>query len=118
DQGSIASIIGAVNNYRRILNETMWNRSRGEPVCGPESPLDWQLRKTLGLSGPFVQYPIRGGRLLFDPAPAAGETIAFEYITRNFATSPNGEAHRASITNDEDVILLDCEIVAAGVEWR
>jgi hypothetical protein len=118
DQGAIATIIGAANAYRYILNDTMWNRSRREPVCGPRSSIDWQILKTLDLSGPFTEYRIRAGRLLFTPAPSAGELIYFEYVTRNWCTSSDGEAQRRAVSNDEDVMLLDDEIMLKGVEWR
>jgi len=118
DQGAIDTIIGATNAYRRILNETMWNRSRKEPVCGPRSPLDWQTLKTLDLSGPFTEYRIRGGRLLFTPAPAAGESVYFEYLTKNWATSSDGATQKAAVTTDEDIFLLDSDLMVAGLEWR
>lgn len=118
DQGAIDTIIGATNAYRRILNETLWNRSRKEPVCGPRSSLDWQMLKTLDLSGPFTEYVIRGGRLLFTPAPAAGESVYFEYLSRNWATSADGTTQKRAVSNDEDVFLLDDEIMVIGLTWR
>jgi hypothetical protein len=118
DQGAVTTLIGATNSYRFIVNETMWNRTRGEPVLGPDSPLDWQLRKTLSLSGPYTEYRIRGGRLLFLPSPSAGESIYFEYVSKNWCTDSTGSAQRRAISNDEDEVLLDDEIMLAGVEWR
>jgi hypothetical protein len=118
DQGSITSIIVAANAYRYIVNETMWNRSRREPVRGPNSSLHWQALKTLDLSGPYTEYRIRGDHLLFTPVPAAGEDVYFEYVTKNWCTSADGEQQRAAISNDEDVFLLSDEIMLVGVEWR
>lgn len=118
DQGSLATIVGATNAYRRILNETLWNRSRNEPISGPASSVDWQYLKTLGLSGPFSTYRIRGGQLLLDPTPAAGESVYFEYVTRNWCTSADGSEQRRAVEDDEDVFVLDDEIMLAGVIWR
>lgn len=118
DQGLIDTIIGAANAYRYILNDTLWNRSRKEPVCGPHSSTDWQALKTRDLSGPYTEYRINGGHLRFLPAPAAGETIAGEYVTKNWCTSSDGVTKRRAIENDEDVVLLSDEIMLAGVEWR
>lgn len=118
DQGSLATIIGAANAYRYIVNETMWNRDRKEPVLGPNSSMKWQALKTLDLSGPYTEYRIRGDHLLFTPIPAAGEDIYFEYVTKNWCTSEDGEEQRAAVSNDEDVFLLSDEIMLVGVEWR
>jgi hypothetical protein len=118
DQGALSTIIGAVNSYRYIVNDTLWNRDRKEPICGPQSSMDWQALKTLDLSGPYTEYRIRGGHLLFLPAPAAGEEIAFEYVTQNWCTSADGSEQRRSIADDEDIVLLSDEIMLAGVEWR
>lgn len=118
DQGAIATLIGVPNAYRYIVNETLFNRSRKEPICGPHSSMDWQLLKTLDLSGPFTEYRIRGGRLLFTPAPAAGESVYFEYVTRNWCTSEAGDVQRSAIAADTDVVLLSDEIAIAGLEWR
>lgn len=116
DQGAISDIIGAANAYRYILNDTMWNRSRNEPVCGPQSSVDWQALKTLGLSGPYTTYRIRGGRLLFDSIPAAGENVYFEYASRNWIV--NGVSYKRAVSDDTDEFRLDDEILLRGVEWR
>jgi hypothetical protein len=118
DQGSLTTIIGATRSYRYILNDTMFNRDRREPVCGPNSPIDWQLAKTLGLTGPFTTYRIRGDRLLFNSAPAAGEHIYFEYISENWATAADGVTYKSAITKDDDVFLLRSDLLLSGLKWR
>lgn len=118
DQGTLETIIGATNAHRFIINETMFNRTQGVPVLGPNSPLDWQLRQTLGLTGPYPEYRIRGGRLLLLPTPAAGESLYFEYVSKNWATDSTGTTQKRAVTADEDLILLDDEIVLLGLEWR
>lgn len=117
-QGEIETIIGAANAYRYIVNDTIWNRSRREPIFGPLAPRDWQGRKALNITGPWPQYRIRGGEILFDPAPTAGESCFFEYVTKNWAESSDGLEQRSSFTDDEDVPLLSDEILLAGVKWR
>jgi len=118
DQGSLTDIIGAPNAYRHILNDTLWNRSTNQPIYGPKSSVDWQVAKTLGRTGPYTEYRIRGSHLLLLPAPGAGEEIAFEYVTRNWCTSDDGQEQRSAITKDEDEVVLDAEIMIAGLDWR
>lgn len=118
DQGALETIIGAANAYRHILDETIWNRTRMEPVYGPRAASAWQGQKAINTQGPYPEYRIRGGRLLFMPAAAAGDTCAFEYASKNWLTSSDGAEQRSRATNDEDKPLLDDEIILAGLKWR
>lgn len=117
-QGTVESIIGTANNYRYILNDTIFNRSRREPIFGPKAPRDWQAQKSLNVTGPWPQYRIRGGEMLFDPVPTAGEDCYFEYITKNWVKSSDGLSQRESVENDEDVFLLPGDVLLLGVQWR
>lgn len=117
-QGSLQTIIGAANSFRHILNETIWNRTTLEPIYGPRSPSIWQGAKALTFAGPYPEYRIRGGELLFLPVPAAGDTCAFEYATKNWATDSAGAIGKSLITADEDLFLLDDEILLSGLIWR
>jgi hypothetical protein len=118
NQGAIETIIGASNSFRHILNDTIWNRTTKEPVYGPRAPRVWQGYKAVTFAGPYAEYRIRDGSILFLPVPSAGDTCAFEYVTRNWLESEDGTATRAKIADDEDVPLLDAEILALGLEWR
>lgn len=118
DQGAIATIIGATNAFRHIVSETIWNRTTREPVYGPRPPRIWQGLKALTVAGPYPEYRIRTGRLLFLPTPSAGDTCAFEYVTKNWLQSSDGMSQRSRFTNDEDVSLLDDELIRQGLIWR
>lgn len=117
-QGALETIIGAGNAYRHIVNETIWNRTTLEPVYGPRAPSVWQGMKALTFAGPYAEYRIRGGELLFLPVPAAGDTCAFEYATKNWATDSAGSTGKSLVTADEDEFLLDDEILLSGLMWR
>jgi hypothetical protein len=117
-QGTLVSIIGAANNYRHIVNETIWNRTSKEPILGALDPALWQAYKAMGFTGETLQYRIRGGELLMLQVPTAGQTCAFEYVTKNWLTDSTGTAFRSVVDDDEDVPRLDDEIVMAGLKWR
>lgn len=118
DQGALSTIIGATNAYRHIINDTIWNRSTGEPFLGPRAPKDWQGLKALGVTGPYSEYRIRGGHLLMLPAPSAGDTGAFEYLTRNWATDSGATVQKSLLTVDEDIFLLPEQLLMLGLRWR
>ena len=123
-QGTLASLGSGptpTNNLKYILNNIMYNRTTGGPVWGPVGPQDWQNLKAM-TSGPYMQYRIRGvstgaqAHLIINPTPAAGETIAFEYVTNNWVLS--GADPMATFDQDSDTILLDEGLVSAGLKWR
>ena len=117
-QGTLASIIGASQLLRYIVNETIWNRSTGEPVLGPRSGGTWQSYKAQTFTSPFAEYRIRGNELLFLPAPIAGQTCAFEYVSRYWLTDAGGSTYRDAFAVDTDVPLVDDELMLAGILWR
>ena len=118
-QGVIdGGIIPAGKNYRYILNDTLQNRVSLMPIFGPKAANRWQQQKALNLTGPWPQYRIRGGQLLFDPLPTAGETIYFEYVSKNWLTSSDGMTEKTEISSDEDIFRLDPEILLLGLQWR
>ena len=117
-QGTLATIIGATQELRSITNDTIWNRSQQQPVCGPLSKQRRQAYKALTLTGPYSEYYIRGNSLYFYPAPAAGDSCYFEYVSKMWCTDSTGVTYRRNIANDTDLFLLDDEIMLAGIEWR
>lgn len=114
-QGAIGTLAGA--SFRYILNDIMWNRSLLRPVFGPLSPQEWQALKARNVTGPYTQFRIRGTSVLFIPTPVAGNTIAFEWISRNWVTVLLGGTS-ATWTADGDTGALDEEIMIEGLIWR
>lgn len=117
-QGTLASIIGATQALRKIVNDTIWNRSTQQPIFGPLSKANWQGQKALSLTGPYPQYRIRGNTLRFYPVPTASQTCFFEYISNRWCTDVTGATFRSNLAADTDEMLLDSEVMLAGLEWR
>lgn len=120
-QGAIDSIItnvSATQVMRYIINDTIWNRTQQRPVLGPRAPRDWQALKASNVTGPYSEYRIRGGLLYFMPVPAAGETCAFEYVSRCWVVNAAGTAYAETFALDTDEVLLDNDLFYAGLKWR
>lgn len=113
-QGAIATLAGAGFDY--IVNETAWNRTQRRPLFGPLSSQQWELLKASMIQGPWYQFTIRGGNLLFLPVPSAGQTCAFQWVSKNWVTTSTGTSN--TWTADTDTGLLDENIMALGVMWR
>lgn len=114
-QGNINTI---APNLKFIINNTIWNRTLRRPVFGPLSAQMWQQQKALFLQGPWNQFRIIGTSLNFIPVPVAGQTCAFEYITKAFATDSTGAIERTAFADDGDLCKLDEEIMTLGLIWR
>lgn len=117
-QGTVTSLLTGGRELRYIVNETIWNRTTREPVYGPRSGRTWQGYEAVSITSPYSEYRIRGGELLFLPAPTAGQTCAFEYVTRSTMTSSAGTTYRRNASDDTDLFLLDDEIILMGLIWR
>lgn len=123
-QGTLASLGSGptvTNALRYILNDILWNRSLRLPIYGPIDPQKWQQIKA-NTTVSLQQYRVRGvttgtqATLLITPAPTAGQTIAFEYVTDNWAL--NGSTPAAAFVADSDTILIPESVVLAGLKWR
>jgi len=116
NQGTLLSLTGPGFNY--IINNVMWNRSQRRPVFGPRSDAQWQELKATFINGPWVQFRIRQNQLLFNPIPAAGQQIAFEWMSKYWASDVNGVTFNSSFMADTDVSVLDERVIALDALWR
>jgi hypothetical protein len=117
-QGTLASLISNGHVVRYVVNDTIWNRTRREPVFGPTGAAQWQAQKAFTITGPYSEYRFRGGSLIFQPTPTAGETCAFEFISKCWASNAGGTTFTQDLALDTDLVLLDDELVLTGLEWR
>jgi hypothetical protein len=100
-----------------IIPDTMFNRTSSRQVNGPLSPSEWQVAQGGLVTFVHPAFRIRGASLLIHPAPSAGDTVAFEYVTRNWCRSSAGAA-QAAWSADDDSAVLDEELHTLGLIWR
>lgn len=116
NQETQTSILPA--EFDRFVPETFWNRNVPELYTGPVPSVQWQALKASTYQGYPTFFAYRGGEVLIIPSPTAGETLAFEYMSKYWAQSSGG-AGQATMQADTDVGVLDEELIAAGVilQW-
>lgn len=115
DQGAIATI--APNGFRNVIGNTMWDRGLRLPIFVINNA-EWQQVKAVQVTGPRHQARIRGGRLLSNPAPNAGQTWAFEYMSDNWVLDTDGTTYKPDFTADTDTFVLPDKLMLAGLRWR
>lgn len=113
-QGNMSTIAAG---FKYLVNNTIWNRSLRRPVYGARTEQEWQQQKAIQLNGPFNSFRIFQDKLYFYPAPPAGQTVAFEYLSNNWVSTPTGMTS-ASWTNDADIPFLTDQLIILGTIWR
>lgn len=109
---------GAIpDDFDWIIPDTVFNRTTRRRFTGPLNADEWQTDQAMLVGRVFDSFRIRGNDFLISPTPPAGETVAFEYLTRNWAKDADATA-QASMSKDTDTAVLDEELVTLGVIWR
>lgn len=60
---------------------------------------------------------ISGNKLKFSPAPAAGQTATFPYVSKNYARASDATP-KAQFDADTDGFVLDERLLTLGLVWR
>lgn len=115
DQGAVTTVVGS--DFDFLINCTIWDRSQMRPVDGSISPQVWQQFKAENITGPYVQFRIRGGKFLCIPTPTAGHTLAGEYYSKHWCQSA-ALAGQAAWAADTDTGILDEDLMTLGLHWR
>lgn len=114
DQGAIADIAPGFNYF---INRTQQNRTQQDPLGGPISAETWQTLKASSVSGPYYSFRVRQGRLLMYPQPPAGDTVAFEFMSKNWCQSA-ANVGQESWSADTDTGVLSEDLMMLGIVWR
>lgn len=108
-------------NFSRFLyNTTVWNSTQRKPYTGPVKSNDWQsliVAQPSG-AGTYGWWRIINGVLCITPAPAAGETLTFETISRKFCLPSAGGVPTERFASGDDEMLLDEYLMQLGIQWR
>jgi hypothetical protein len=98
--------------------ETAWNRTRRQQLIGPLDPMEWQRLKAMTVSPAIDTMTIRGSVMLIMPVPAAGQTIAYEYISDKWCQNAAGSTTYNAWSADTDTGILSERVMGLGIIWR
>ncbi len=118
------------SDFRSMVNDTLWDRSRYWALRGALSPQQWQVYKSsiIGTATIEQRWRIRipsglgagtAAEFQIDPNIAATDnsTFVFEYVSNNWCESATGTP-QPQWAHDTDVALLDEDLIELGVIWR
>lgn len=108
------------DDFDRFCDQSGWNRSMRLPMIGPLSPQDTQfLKARLGNVLINVAFRLKGKQIEFPVAPANGQTLAGEYVSRYWIVSNGAQtADAAKPSAYNDVVLHDSGMMIAGIKLR
>jgi hypothetical protein len=104
-------------DFDRMLPQTLFNRTTRKQLSGPISPEEWQALQG-GITNTIDPvFRFRTGTILIWPAPTAGHTFVYEYVSSYKALSSGG-VPRENWQADDDTCLFREDIVTLGLVWR
>ncbi len=111
-------------DFERVVDNTLWDRSRFWSMRGPQSPQQWQLYKSSVIGMASIQRRFRfrniGGVDVFsiDPVPTDnGSQLVFEYVSNAWCASAAGNP-QTYWQADSDYPILDSYLFRLGIQWR
>ncbi|MGI9417172.1 MAG: hypothetical protein ACR2RA_04970 [Geminicoccaceae bacterium] len=117
------------DDFGDLLGDTVWDRDSFFEVRGPLAPAEWQAVKSGLAVTPSLRRRFRIKRIAdfsdntrkfnIDPEPTAtGETLVFEYCSKEWTSNAAGSTFAASFSADTDTGLLDEDLLEMGLIWR
>ena len=111
------SALPSTDYDRMVYNAEIWNRSLNLRYRGPTNSRIWQQIQSGVGAGVAGWWRIVGDPLNIYPAPTAGQTIAFEYISKKWCESSLG-VDQEEFLADTDVALISERLILLGIVWR
>ena len=105
------------SDFDRFVNDTFFNRTEKRKLEGPLTPQQWQFHKSVVATTLVEAFRQRGDDILITPTPTAGQTMAYEYISKNWCET-SGADEQAAWASDTDVGILSEELMTLGIIWR
>jgi hypothetical protein len=102
------------SDFDRFVPETFWDRTNQILFAGPISPVEWNSLKAASYQG-NNKFILRGDSVRVIPNLDGGESIAYEYVKKNWCQSSGG-TEQAAWAADSDTGIIDEEmLIYAGI---
>jgi len=103
-----------------FAQRTFWDGSKRWELLGPIAAQEKQLlRYGFVATGPRRKFYIKDNKLYIDPTPTeTGETVAFDYYSKNWVLDTDGTTTKARFALDTDTVKLDEDCFIMGLKWR
>jgi hypothetical protein len=105
-------------DWDHFIANSFFNRSTRRSIIGPITPQQWQaIQAQPQLNRVFLAFIERDDAFLVTPTPTAGETIAYEYISKNWVESAS-DVGQDRYMADSDVAVVSERLIRLSLRWR
>src|SRR5882672_2469038 len=102
---------------RPMPDPEIWNRTSNLRYIGPVASNEWERLRS-GVSGGVIGWwRLIGGAVNIFPAPTAGQTLAWEYMSKNWCQSSGGTG-QSTWAADTDTGVIPERLLSLGLTWR
>lgn len=106
------------DDWDHFIANSFWDRTTVRPVLGPITPQQWQaIQAYPQINGVYLSFRERDNTFLMTPTPAAGDLIAYEYVSLDWAVGAD-TVRKPQFTSDTDTTVLPERIFELGLRWR
>lgn len=106
------------SDFDRFVPETFWDRTATRLISGPVTSNEWSGLKATVYNSANRKFAYRGGAVLVIPVFAGGESVAFEYVSNQWALATDGTTYKTTLSVDTDTSILDEELITLGVIYE
>lgn len=109
------------DGFRAFANMSQWDRSNNRPLMGPTPAFVWQFLKSGIAAGSTIDrwFRVQGNKLYLHPTPTAdGETIAFDFYSKNWITRQANGQFVNTFQSDNDTPRIDESLLTLDLKWR
>ncbi len=104
-------------DFSRMVPESMFNRDTNRRLDGPIDSDTWQSIQASLVTFVIPAFRIWKNTIYITPTPAAGQTVAYEYVSIYWCQSFGGDNQEDWVA-DSDIYKLNDETMILGIIWR
>jgi hypothetical protein len=106
------------SDLQRFIANSFFDRTTRREFIGPITPQVWQaIQAQPQLNRVFLAFRERDNAFLVTPTPSSGDTIAYEYVSKNWAKSIDDEP-KDEFTADTDNTYLSERLFVLSLRWK
>jgi hypothetical protein len=105
------------SGFDAFIKETVFNRTRRRRMYGDLTPEQWQETQSSLVTMVNPAFRIRANLFYISPTPTSIETVAYEYLSKNWCQS-DALVGQSAWAADTDTGILDEELMTLGLKWR
>jgi hypothetical protein len=105
------------SDYDRMIERTMWDKSRRWQLVGPQTAQQWQWLKSGWIStGPRIRFRIMDGYFQIYPGVTTGDVLGFEYHSTGWVNP--GASSKNLFSLDSDTCVFNDRLMINGIKLR